>query len=174
VLSHNTYLMEYSKDHQIRAGSKEAKELLKRSFGRSREPKKRSGEPKYRNKKQLGDDGSMYDSLLECAYGNLLFLRKKTKDIADYKRQVCLHLYVNGEKICDYFIDFVVTHTNGRTELVEVKGFPTPEWKKKWNLTKALIPTGEIPGVPKDALLTLVKKGTKKGFDSQTVILNYK
>jgi len=166
--------MEYSKDHQIRAGSKEAKELLKRSFGRSREPKNRPAETKYRNKKQLGDDGRMYDSILECSYGNSLFFRKKSKDILDYKCQVCLHLYVNGEKICDYFIDFVIIHNNGRTELVEVKGFPTPEWKKKWNLTKALIPTGEIPGIPKDALLTLVKKGTSKGFHSDTLVLNYK
>lgn len=39
LISLNTSIMEYSKDHQIRAGSKEAKELLKRSFGRSREPK---------------------------------------------------------------------------------------------------------------------------------------
>lgn len=166
--------MEYSKEHQVRAGTKEAKDLLKRAFGRNRhQAEKTDTNPKYRNKKTQGVGGRNYDSKLEAAYAEHLEELKLAKEILDWKPQVCLKLYVNGEKICNYFMDFVVTHNDGRLELVEVKGFPTPEWKKKWNLTRALLPTGEIDGIPKDSRLTLVKKGTKKGFHSEPQLLKY-
>jgi hypothetical protein len=44
---------------------------------------------------------------------------------------------VNGVKICDYEIDFVVRYADGRMELVEVKGFWTDTAKLKVRLFRA-------------------------------------
>jgi len=160
----------YSKQQQlnIKAGTKEASELLKRAF-RSRH--KRNPSNKY-NASPAVFQGRTYHSITECRYAQQLELRKQAKEIVSWKPQVSLRLIVNGEWICDYLIDFKVIHNDDRTELIEVKGAETQDWKKKFSLTKALLPKGDIPGVPKDARLTLVKSAGKK-FIHQPQVLNY-
>lgn len=165
----------YPKEYQVRAGTQEAKNLLGRAFGRNRhQSERRPDANKYGSKKTPGAGGRSYDSKLESDFATHLELRRIAGEIKSWRPQVCLHLTVYGELICKYFIDFVVTHKDGRLELIEVKGFPTPEWKKKWNLTKALLPKGDIEGIPKDSMLTLVKKGTGKGFSFERQLLEYK
>lgn len=81
---------------------------------------------------------SIYHSKKEAGYAQELDLRVKAKDIKSWERQVRIPLVVNGYKICDYTIDFVVTHNDKTKEYVEVKGFFTPEFRLKWKLFEAL------------------------------------
>ncbi len=163
----------YPKDKQIgvKAGTAEAKALMARSFG----AKKKGNNPanKYGARKTPGAGGHTYDSKLEADFGEQLELERLAGQWKEIRRQVCLHLYVNGEKICDYFMDFVAIDNLGRLHLIEVKGFPTPEWQKKWKLTKALLPAGQIPGIPPDSALVLVTKRNKNGFARDNQLLNY-
>ncbi|SRR5258708_3157057 len=85
---------------------------------------------KYGNVKQNG-----YDSKKESAYAQELELRKRMGEIKDFEGQVKIELFgENGTRVCNYFIDFVVTHNDGTLEYIEVKGFETPVWRLKWKL----------------------------------------
>lgn len=92
---------------------------------------------KYRNKSHVYN-GLSFHSKKEAAYAAELDLRVKGKDIAEWERQRKISLDVNNRHICNYYIDFVIKHLDGREEYVEVKGFETPEWKIKWKLFEAL------------------------------------
>lgn len=58
--------------------------------------------------------------------------------VESWERQVRFPLVVNDQKICDYVCDFLVHYADGRKELVEVKGYWTPEAKLKLKLFKAV------------------------------------
>lgn len=162
----NFLLHPYSKATQlkVKAGTKEAEALLKRA-----KPKQN----KYRNKKTaVGNE--TYDSQLEARYGMLLTNEVAEGKIKSFRRQVCLKLRVNNELICKYFIDFVIVHNDGRMELSEIKGVETTAWQNKFKLTKALLPKGEIEGIPRDARLTIVKAGKNGGFIHFPQLLDYR
>lgn len=110
---------------------------------------------KYQNKygavKQTFN-GRSYHSKKEAAYAQELELRRLAGEITEIIPQYPLRIYVNGKKICNYFIDFKVIHADESVELIEVKGFETDVWRLKWKLTEALLDEIE-PG----AKLTLVK-----------------
>jgi hypothetical protein len=55
----------------------------------------------------------------------------KAKRIIKFDQQINLPLVVNGYKVCDYRIDFIVYHLDNTTEYVEVKGYQTYVWKLK-------------------------------------------
>ena len=57
--------------------------------------------------------------------------------VESWERQVRFPLTVNGSQICDYVVDFLVRYSDGRRELVEVKGFVTPEFRLKLKLFQA-------------------------------------
>ena len=97
------------------------------------------GSHKYGAKRTLYN-GIWYDSKKEAAQAADLDLRVRAKDIHGYERQVRFNMEVNGKKICAYVADFLVHHHNGEQEIVEVKGFETPEWKLKKKLIEALYP----------------------------------
>lgn len=78
-----------------------------------------------------------YHSKLEAAYAQELELRKKSKDIKDWQRQVKLDLKINGQHITNYYIDFIVTHNDDSREFVEVKGLELGVWKLKWAIFEA-------------------------------------
>ena len=59
-------------------------------------------------------------------------------DIKKVERQVKLSLDVNNFHICNYYIDFKVTHNDDTIEYIEVKGIETKDWKLKWKLCEAL------------------------------------
>ena len=96
--------------------------------------------------------GRSYHSKKEAAYAQELELRRLAGEITEIIPQYPLRIYVNGKKICNYFIDFKVIHADESVELIEVKGFETDVWRLKWKLTEALLDEIE-PG----AKLTLVK-----------------
>jgi len=97
-------------------------------------------------------NGTLYDSKKEAAYAQELDLRIKAGELKSWDRQVRISIDVNGKHICNYFIDFVLYHTDGLKEYVEVKGFETPVWRLKWKLFEALY--NEIEPM---AQLTVVK-----------------
>ena len=115
---------------------------------------------KYQNKygavKQTFN-GRSYHSKKEAAYAQDLYLLQKAGEITEIIPQFKLELNVNGLHICNYYMDFVTIDNEGKQTLHEVKGFETPLWRLKFKLTQALIPTGEIPKVDKDAKLLLIK-----------------
>ena len=82
-------------------------------------------------------NGIRYDSKLEAAYAAELDIRKRGKDIKNWERQTTLELKVNGLKICNYKIDFIIEHNDGSFEWAEIKGFETMEWRMKWKLLEA-------------------------------------
>ena len=80
---------------------------------------------KYKAVKQTFN-GRSYHSKKEAAFAQELHLRKLAGEITEIIPQYPLRLYVNGKKICNYFIDFKITLADGSVELIEVKGFETP------------------------------------------------
>lgn len=106
---------------------------------------------KYKAERQTFN-GRSYHSKKEADYAANLAWKKKAGEIKEIIPQYKLDLRVNGKHITNYYIDFFVRYTDGRTELIEVKGFETPEWIIKWRLTEALLDQLE-PG----AKLVLIK-----------------
>ncbi len=106
---------------------------------------------KYKAEKQTFD-GRSYHSKKEADYAVNLAWKKKIGEIKEITPQYKIDIRVNGIHITNYFIDFKVEYSDGRVELIEVKGFETNDWLLKWKLTEALIDEIE-PG----AKLVLVK-----------------
>lgn len=60
--------------------------------------------------------------------------------VAKWERQVKVPLVVNGAKVCTMIPDFLVTDFRNKQTYVEVKGWPTPIWRLKVKLFRALFP----------------------------------
>lgn len=86
-------------------------------------------------------NGNSYMSKREANYAQQLDLLKKAKNPADqvvsYEIQVPYPIEINGKKICKYLADFRVLYADGRTEVVDVKGFKTDIYKLKKKLVEA-------------------------------------
>lgn len=82
-------------------------------------------------------EGQVYDSKLEAGYAQELDLRVRAKDIKSWRRQVKVELFCNGERICNYYVDFEITHNDGTIEFIECKGFETEVWRLKRKLLEA-------------------------------------
>ena len=82
--------------------------------------------------------GVIYHSKFEAAYAEELDLRVMAKDIKSWERQVRIDLKVYGQHICNYYIDFVITHNDDSLEYIEVKGFQTDLWRMKWKMFCAI------------------------------------
>jgi len=104
---------------------------------------------KYNNQK-TEYNGNKYDSKYESKVAQELDIRIAAKDIKSYERQKKISLDVNGYHICNYYVDFVVTHNDGRIEYLEAKSTATmtPVFRVKWKLFEALyadkVKNGEI------------------------------
>jgi len=99
-------------------------------------PKPRRSKNKYNAVKQTYK-GYSYQSKAEAQYALYLDSLLKQKKIKDWKRQKKIELHgENGTRVCNYYIDFVVEHNDGKTEYVEVKGMETAVWRLKWKLFK--------------------------------------
>jgi len=57
--------------------------------------------------------------------------------VDSWERQIRFPLVVNGRKVCDYIVDFLVRYADGRKELVEVKGVWTDAARLKRKLFEA-------------------------------------
>lgn len=99
---------------------------------------------KYGNKTtHCRQNHSPHQSGLEAAYCNELALLKKGKVIKGFQTQARYDLHVKGKKICEHYVDFLVTNKDGHLEVHETKGFATAAWNLKRKLFEALHP--EIP-----------------------------
>lgn len=93
--------------------------------------------PRYSNAKKRVYKGNYYHSGAEVEEAMVLDQLLKEKKIKSWKPQVKIELFgENGTRICNYYIDFVVEHSDGKTEYIEVKGFVTSIWRIKWKLFK--------------------------------------
>jgi hypothetical protein len=92
---------------------------------------------KYNNKRSEYN-GGFYHSKFESKVAQDLDLKKHAGEIKSWERQVKISLDVNGYHICNYYMDFVITHNDGNLEYLEVKGFFTEVFKLKWKLFEAL------------------------------------
>lgn len=96
-------------------------------------------------------NGIIYHSKKEAAFAKELDLRIKAKDIKSWTRQEKISIDVNGHHICNYYIDFTITHNDNSIEFTEIKGYETDVWKLKWKLFEALY------GDRADTTLTVIK-----------------
>lgn len=99
-------------------------------------------------------NGTQYHSKMEASYAMELDWRLKAGEVKSWTGQYKFELYVNSEKICNYYIDFRVLRTDGVIEYVEVKGFETDLWRLKWRITNAVF---EDLTKGEEAKLVLVK-----------------
>lgn len=105
---------------------------------------------KYKAKKTMYK-GMKYDSKKEAGQAFNLEMLKKAKEIKDYESHKRYDFYgINGNKICSYIADFVITHNDGTIEIMDVKSKATvtPIFRLKWRLLEDLykseIKRGEI------------------------------
>lgn len=95
-------------------------------------------------------DGITFHSRAEANYYSRLKLLKRAGQITDFTLQpkyLIIESYkhpVTGKKVqpTHYVADFFVTYPDGRTEVVDVKGMKTPEYKLKKKLFEKLYGIG--------------------------------
>lgn len=63
-----------------------------------------------------------------------LRLRKLAGDIKDYRREVTLHLEIDGCKLGTYRVDFITDDLDGGITYVEAKGIAWAQWKRNWSI----------------------------------------
>ena len=98
-------------------------------------PEKRS---KYRNKKTVRD-GITFDSIAEANFYSELKLMERAGEVCEVQLQPPFKIVIDGMLICTYKADFMFWDcVEKRTRVVDVKGFPTPEFKLKRKLMKAV------------------------------------
>ena len=96
----------------------------------------------------LNDDGKKRKIKTCKIIGNITVVDPIT--ISPKEREVIV-LKVNGIKICNYYIDFKIIHSDNSVELIEVKGMRTSTFNLKWKLTNVL-----LNEIEPNAKLTLV------------------
>ncbi len=94
---------------------------------------------KWTTAKKSEYGGYIFDSKFEASHAADLDILKRAGEIKDYKKQVNIPLVVNGYKIGDYRIDFIVYHNDGTIEYVELKGVAFPVWRLKWKILEAML-----------------------------------
>jgi len=93
--------------------------------------------PKYRNKITYVD-GIRFDSKREADYYGKMKIMQRIGDFHVFAMQIAFPLVVNKVKICTYVADFVTYRADGTIiDLIDAKGFKTPEYRLKAKLMKA-------------------------------------
>jgi len=82
-------------------------------------------------------DGMNFHSTSEGDYYLQLKLQKQQGLISDFECQVKESLESYGKHIFNYYVDFLVYHTNGTKEYIEHKGISTDLWRAKWSMLLA-------------------------------------
>jgi len=94
---------------------------------------------KYGAKKTVLD-GITFASATEARRYAELKVMEAGKLICNLKLQPSYVFYVEGVKICKYIADFSYNEPNGLRVVEDVKGYPTPVFKLKAKLFRALYP----------------------------------
>lgn len=67
------------------------------------------------------------------------------KEIKEFWWQYPIDLICNKRLVCQYIMDFVILHNNGKLEFLEAKGYELETWKLKWKMLHAMY--GEHPNI---------------------------
>ena len=78
---------------------------------------------KFSNRK-VELDGMRFDSAFEAKVWSRLKLEERVGEISDLQRQVRIPLVVNGQKVCDFVLDFVYVK-DGKTVYADAKSAHT-------------------------------------------------
>ncbi len=115
-----------------------------KSYSRVKKSKSVVKKSKYRAIK-TEVDGILFDSKKEAEYYKKLSLLKKNGLIKTIALQVAFNYEINytaNERIFKakgkYIADFIVTYNDGSIEVIDVKGFRTPEYKRKKKIVENL------------------------------------
>lgn len=92
---------------------------------------------KYRNKRTL-IDGVLWDSRAEYQRWKTLRTLQDQGLIRNLRRQVRFPFEINGVLVCTYVADFTYEKRSYGFVVEDVKGFPTPVYKLKKRLLKAI------------------------------------
>lgn len=84
--------------------------------------------------------GRTYASKLEAAHAAKLDLLVKAGEVSMWEPQHRMPININGTKVCDYVVDFVVCMADGTIEHWECKGYPTPMGNLKMKMFRAMYP----------------------------------
>ena len=84
--------------------------------------------------------GTLYHSAKEAAQAAELDVKKRAGLIKEWRRQVHYPLKIGAQKVCTIIVDFEEEYPDGTKRVIEVKGYPTPEWRVKWKMFEALYP----------------------------------
>jgi hypothetical protein len=98
---------------------------------------------KYGNKKCRCISNHQHDSRGEVSYCDRLRYEKLAGEIRDYQVQKKYPLFVEGMRLCNHIVDFLVTEKDGTVAVHEYKGFATRDWRLKMKLFKTCYP--DIP-----------------------------
>lgn len=101
------------------------------------------GVPGKYHAKRTVYNGVSYHSQREANYAAELDNRVRAKDLKEWRRQVPIRLFVNGQKICTYHIDFLEINNDGSEVYTEIKSVMTAklrDFKIIWRLFEALHP----------------------------------
>lgn len=99
--------------------------------------KKSSKKPSKYNSKKTEIDGIIFDSQKEANYYCQLKIMRAAGEIRDFALQPKYELQESFEKhgkkikTITYIADFLVVHSDGSTEIIDVKGFETKDFKIK-------------------------------------------
>ena len=69
-----------------------------------------------------------------------LIMKSEGSDILSIDYETPYRLEVNGVLVCKHVPDWTLKMYGGRKKIVEFKGMPTPAWKLKMALFKAIYP----------------------------------
>lgn len=89
-------------------------------------------------------NGRVYHSKAEAGWAQNYDLMLKSGELTEVIPQYKIPLDVNGKHICNYIIDFKLTHADGEEEYAEIKGFDTDTWRLKFKLLEALHPDWKL------------------------------
>lgn len=84
-------------------------------------------------------DGIRFQSKAEATRWVELKAAHEAGEIFDLQRQVKFKLNVNGIPVCDYVCDFCYRDAHGYCTVEDVKFFPTPVYRLKKKLMKAVL-----------------------------------
>ena len=87
--------------------------------------------------------GHLHRSSSEADCCNNLYLLKKAGEIKEIQTEVKFEFKIKGIHICNHYMDFIVTKSDGSVYALEHKGHITDLWSVKSRLFKALY--SEIP-----------------------------
>jgi hypothetical protein len=85
-----------------------------------------------------------YRSRAEADYAERLMWLLKDKRIVAWKRATFYRIEINGHRCGRYTPDFEVTHLDGTTEIVEVKGWAARDFLFRFNVFCALHPQFKV------------------------------